>query len=305
MSENPITNDLNQPDPFTNDHIRVSRNIIQIWMSQSYPSNYSCATFEPTKSEDRIILSKKVLTVLTSCRYVYPTGTCIIMSDDDSMDVCDSLELIDRLYGGGESSPVGHTSCPVATVLFQSSEVEAQHQTSASSLPLDISQYHDSPDEYFVPLEKVGRNYRCLKRRGAAVHSQLLKSAFEASMSSYDSDGDGDGDDFSMHASNSTICSRDGVEDIQMPRKRIRHPVGGGEQQDETTESSIQQASNMFEGLGLMAMHHSAAAASSSANSVSSEESDTIPEDLEHGGSRRGIQRTLSCALKREHYHQG
>jgi len=211
--------------------------------------------------------------------------------------------MIDRLYGGGASSPVGRTSCPVATVLFQSSEVEAQHQTSASSLPLDISQDHDSRNQYFVPLEKVGRNYRCLKRRGAAVHSQLLKNAFEASMSSYDSDGDGD--DFSMHASNSTICSRDGVEDIQTPRKRIRYPVGGSEQEDETTESSIQEASNMFEGLGLMAMHQSSAAASSSANSVSSEESDTIPEHLEHGGARRRIQRTLSCALKREQYHQG
>jgi hypothetical protein len=221
--------------------------------------------------------------------------------DDDSMDVCDSLDMIDRLYGRGASSPVDHASCPVATVHFQSSEVEAQHQTSASSLSLN--QHHDNPLEYSVPLEKVGRNYRCLKRRGAAVHSQLLKNAFEASMSSYDSDGDGD--DFSMHASNSTICSRDGVEDIQTPRKRIRHPVDvGGEQEDET-ESSIQEASNMFGGLGL-AMHQSAAAASSSANSVSSEDSDTIPEHFEHppehGGSRRRIQRTLSCALKREHY---
>jgi hypothetical protein len=227
------------------------------------------------------------------------------MSDDDSMDVCDSLDIIDRLYGGGPSSPVDHASCPVATVDFQSSEVEVQHQTSASSISLDISQFHDSGKEYSVPLEKVGRNYRCLKRRGAAVHSQLLKNAFEASMDSYDSDGDGD--DFSMHASNSTICSRDGVEDIQTPRKRIRHPVGGGEQEDETTESSIQEASNMFGGLGLMAMHQhqSAAAASSSANSVSSEDSDTIPEHSEHEGSRRRIQRTLSCALKREQYHQG
>jgi hypothetical protein len=218
------------------------------------------------------------------------------------MDVSDSLDMIDRLYGRGASSPVGRASCPgVATVYSQSSEVEVQHQTSASSLSLN--EHHDNPLEYSAPLEKVGRNYRCLKRRGAAVHSQLLKNAFEASMSSYDSDGDGD--DFSMHASNSTICSRDGVEDRQTPRKRIRHPVDvGGEQEkeEEETESSIQEASNMFGGLGL-AMHQSAAgAASSSANSVSSEDSDTITEHFEHGGSRRRIQRTLSCALKREDY---
>jgi hypothetical protein len=225
------------------------------------------------------------------------------MSDDDSMDVCDSLDMIDQLYGGGASSPVGDASCSMmATVHFQSSvEVEVQHQTSASSLSL--SQHHDSPDGYYVPLEKVGRNYRCLRRRGAAVHSQLLKNAFEASMNSYDSDGDGDDCSSSMYASNSTICSRDGVEDIQSPRKRIRHPVGVGEPEDES-ESLIQQASNLFEGLGLAMQHQSATlACSSSANSVSSEEdSDTIPEHSEHGGSRRRIQRTVSCALRREHY---
>ena len=225
--------------------------------------------------------------------------------DDDSKEICDSLDMIDRLYGKGASSTVGHTSCPVATVLFQSSEAEAQHQTSASSfLPLkNISQYHDSPNESFIPLEKVGRKHRCLKRRGAAVRSQLFKNAFEASMSSYDSDGDGD-DFSSVHASNSTICSRDGVEDIQTPpRKRIRHPVGGGEQEDEATNMSIQETSNMFGGLGLMAMDQSAAAVSPSANNsvLSFEDSGTIVlEHLEHGGSRRRIQRTLPFAPKTE-----
>jgi hypothetical protein len=249
------------------------------------------------------------------------------MSDDDSsMDLGESFDMIDRLYGGSTSSPpVGQR--PVATVLFQSSEVEDQLEASASSLSQYQYNHHhmDSPKEYSVPLEKVGRNYRCLKRRGAAVHSQLLKNAFEASMDSYDSDGGGEGDDFSMHASNSTICSRDGVEEVHTPRKRIRHPVdvNGGEQQqqEDETESSINEASNMFGGLGLamqqqsnmfgglglatQQQQQSAVAASSSANSVSSEDSDTIPEHLEHtpnGDTRRRIQRTLSCALKREHY---
>jgi hypothetical protein len=78
-------------------------------------------------------------------------------------------------------------------------------------------------DGYYVPLEKVGKNYRCLRRRGAAVHSQLLKNAFEASMSSYE-DEDEDCDDYSMYASNSTLASRDGIEEmVTAPRKRIRN----------------------------------------------------------------------------------
>jgi hypothetical protein len=86
---------------------------------------------------------------------------------------------------------------------------------------LNIPKRNDG--DHCVPLEKVGKNYRSLRRRGAAVHSQLLKNAFEASMSSYE-DEDEDGDDYSMYASNSTLASRDGIEEmVTAPRKRIRN----------------------------------------------------------------------------------
>eukprot|EP00934_Nitzschia_sp_Nitz4_P002951 Nitzschia sp. Nitz4//scaffold197_size40390//14471//15331//NITZ4_007515-RA/size40390-processed-gene-0.2-mRNA-1//1//CDS//3329540478//2941//frame0 len=100
--------------------------------------------------------------------------------------------------------------------------------------------------EYFVPLESPSTNVstskgpRPLRRRGAAVHSQLLKSAFEASMSSYNTDDDSDNcdDDYSMYASNSTLASRDDICIVNVPRKRIR----GGENKGGTPTAMAAEA---------------------------------------------------------------
>jgi hypothetical protein len=136
------------------------------------------------------------------------------MSDDEddasatscSMDICD-VEI-----------PIAPESAPFATVHFHTS-----HSKNDSS-------NNSNNDGYYIPLEKVGKNYRHLaRRRGAAMHSQLLKDAFEASMSSNEFSEDASvnsdkADDYSMYASNSTLASRDGIEDIAIvPRKRSRH----------------------------------------------------------------------------------
>jgi hypothetical protein len=105
--------------------------------------------------------------------------------------------------------------------------------TSSPSAPCQMVHFQIEPEEghYIPPLEKLGKNYRSLRRRGAAVHSLLLKSCFDASMSSYEYETDYDDDDeekqddYSMYASNSTLASRD--DDIMTvprdSRKRIRN----------------------------------------------------------------------------------
>jgi hypothetical protein len=109
--------------------------------------------------------------------------------------------------------------------------------TSSPSAPCQTVNFQIEPEEghYIPPLEKVGKNHRSLRRRGAAVHSLLLKSCFDASMSSYEYETDYDDDDeeqqddyslyASMYASNSTLASRD--DDIMTvprdSRKRIRN----------------------------------------------------------------------------------
>jgi hypothetical protein len=147
-----------------------------------------------------------------------------------------------------------HISCPLlSTVNFS-----ASGPSDSLSLSTKDPTFY-MPVDHAVPLQKVGRNYRSLRRRGASVHSQLLKNAFEASMtlSSYDSDGDDD--DYSMFASNSTLASRDGTEEINSPRKKGRQhhyvddnsSAGGGG--DEALEASfvLAQALQTFGDMGL------------------------------------------------------
>jgi hypothetical protein len=55
--------------------------------------------------------------------------------------------------------------------------------------PLPHSASFDSPNEYSIPLEKVGRNDVCVGEEPQQTHA--LEEHFETSMSSYDSDGDG------------------------------------------------------------------------------------------------------------------
>jgi hypothetical protein len=140
-----------------------------------------------------------------------PPGSPWNSSVNIQMDNHLSHQSVSATAGGGRSSKLLRRP--------------ASRRTSSSSFATGAT---GDPNNNRVPLEKVRNNYRSLKRRGATVHSQLLKSAFEASMcvgSVDDSDGD---DDSLMVCSNSTIASRDGVEEILTPRKRMRKLVGMG-----------------------------------------------------------------------------
>lgn len=179
------------------------------------------------------------------------------MSEDDShtsisMDLCDDQEMDHHEVAAAATGVL--QACPVAAVHFDASTTE----TAASR-----------EKGYYIPLEKVGKNYRSLRRRGAAVHSQLLKNAFEASLSSYDSDGDDD--DYSMYASNSTLASRDGVDEVNTPRKRVRH-VGD---HHEESEPSVLQASHLL-GDMILTAQNAAGGLDPSVTSISTEGSTTI-----------------------------
>jgi hypothetical protein len=161
------------------------------------------------------------------------------MSDDEddasttscSMDICDVIV------------PIAPEAAPCDTVHFHASYSKNDNSN------------NNNNGGYYIPLEKVGKNYRHLaRRRGAAVHSQLLKDAFEASMSSNEfsdeSDHSDKADDYSMYASNSTLASRDGIEDIATtPRKRSRH----NDDNDDTTATANTSATlgHLFWGHGI------------------------------------------------------
>ena len=89
-----------------------------------------------------------------------------------------------------------------------------QHHHKKQSLELEDR-------SYYTPLDgKISRPFR---RRGAAAHSQLLRNAFEASMVTYEDEDDDDEEDGYCYTRNSTMASRDGIEEVLMvPRKRIR-----------------------------------------------------------------------------------
>jgi hypothetical protein len=161
------------------------------------------------------------------------------MTDDEddasttscSMDICD-VEV-----------PMAPEATPCHAVHFHSSFSENNISNNSN---------HSNKDSYYIPLEKVGKNYRHLaRRRGAAVQSQLLKNAFEASMSSYEfSDNSDKADDYSMHASNSTLASRDGIEDIPtVPRKRSRR--NGDNDGTTATANTSSGSGHLFWGHGI------------------------------------------------------
>lgn len=167
------------------------------------------------------------------------------MSDrDDQSDKCDSMmDFSDDMKGMAGVSPEYLTtgvsldgSAPGTIIVpvspLDNAEIAQQlnERRSCDSLGYSVHEpSRRSASSSHVPMQKVGSNYRHLqRRRGAAIHSQLLKAAFEASMSANLSDDDDNGDegtdDYSMYASSSTLASRDGIEDIVItPRKRVRN----------------------------------------------------------------------------------
>ena len=110
------------------------------------------------------------------------------------------------------------SSCPISSLAALSSSTSCDGTKSRASF-----RQNQTACSFHIEKSRKSCERLLAKRRGAAVQDELFKNAFDASLTAYDSDGEDGDDEFSLHASSSSLASRDGIEEINIPRKRVRH----------------------------------------------------------------------------------